>query len=72
MNAPTLTEKSTISQGHPGRCRGGCHAEILFVQRGPRKDGQPGGKMPVDAAWHYGDGHRDRVVLDDQGHGSSW
>ncbi|MCZ6507690.1 MAG: hypothetical protein O7A04_06545, partial [Acidobacteria bacterium] len=52
----------------PGRCRG-CGASILFVQMGPRKDGKPGGKMPVDAEWRYGDSRRNLVVLDGQGRG---
>ena len=52
----------------PGRCRG-CNAEILFVQMGPRKDGKPGGKMPVDAEWRYGDGRRNLVVLGGDGCG---
>ncbi len=52
----------------PG-CYRGCGASILFVQMGPRKDGKPGGMMPVDKDWRYGDGHRNLVVFDDQGRG---
>ncbi len=62
------TDENNAVAIKPGRCRG-CPASILFVQMGPRNDGTPGGKMPVDAAWRYGDSRRNLVVLDDQGRG---
>ncbi len=66
MTIPTNDNSPTATR--PGRCRG-CAAEILLIQMGLRKDGKPGGKMPIDAEWRYGDGHRILVVLDDQGRG---
>ena len=65
--APT-TARAGNAQGRPGACRG-CGASILFVKMGPRADGTPGGMMPLDIAWRYGDGRRNLVVLDEQGRG---
>ena len=45
-------------------CRG-CKAPIIWVKMGPRKGGTPGGMMPVDKDWLYGDHRRSLVVLDE-------
>ena len=47
----------------------GCGAPLLWIQMGERKDGRPGGRMPVDPAWRYGNGRRNLVVLDEAGRG---
>ncbi len=50
-------------------CCQGCKAPIIWVKMGPRADGKPGGTMPVDAPWRYGDGQRNLVVLDEKKRG---
>ena len=71
MNAPD----TQTAQGQPGLrrlqtavCRA-CKAPIIWIQMGPRADGKPGGMMPLDAEWQYGNGQRNLVVLDEQQQG---
>lgn len=47
----------------------GCGAAIIWIQMGPRKDGTPGGTMPVDPEWRRGDGRKHLVVPRKDGRG---
>ena len=47
----------------------GCGARIIWIKMGTRKDGKPGGTMPCDPDWLYGDSKRHLVILDDEGKG---
>lgn len=69
---PTLFEMRTAwvrenqrQQSRKATCSG-CGASLVWIQMATRKDGKPGGRMPCDAQWQYGDGRRSLVVTDDR------
>ena len=51
----------------PARCWA-CGTHIVLVPM-VRADGQPGGTMPCENRWEYGDGRRTLIVLDEEGMG---
>lgn len=42
-----------------------CGHRIIWVQMAPNATGGPGGKMPCNPTWLYGDGRRTLIVLDE-------
>lgn len=47
----------------------GCGARIVWMKMAPKDDGTPGGAMPCDPEWKFGDGKKNLIVLDEDSRG---